>query len=87
MTPIFISEDVVDYGYSRQVGRNKEHLKLSVVDDIRDGNVISGIAFQMGNMYPKIAKGSPFNICYSLQENEYMGKVETQMMVRDLKLS
>ena len=48
---------------------------------------LSGIAFQMGKMYPKIAKGSPFNICYSLQENEYMGKVETQMMIRDLKIS
>ncbi|RXQ96493.1 single-stranded-DNA-specific exonuclease RecJ [Ancylomarina salipaludis] len=87
MTPIFISEEVVDYGYSRQVGKNKEHLKLSVVDDIRDGNVMSGIAFSMGKMYPKIAKGAPFNICYSLQENEYMGKVETQMMIRDLKIS
>ena len=87
MTPVFMSEDVVDYGYSRQVGKNKEHLKLSVVDDIRDANVKSGIAFQMGKMYPKIAKGSPFNICYSLQENEYMGKVETQMMIRDLKIS
>ena len=87
MTPIFISEEVVDYGYSRQVGKNKEHLKLSVVDDIRDGNVMSGIAFSMGKMYPKIAKGTPFNICYSLQENEYMGKVETQIMIRDLKIS
>jgi len=86
MTPVFTSEDVVDFGYSRQVGRNKEHLKLSVVDDIRNADVKSGIAFSMGKKYPKIAKGTPFNICYSLQENEYMGKVETQMMVRDLKI-
>jgi len=86
MTPVFTSEDVVDYGYSRQVGRNKEHLKLSVVDDIRNADVKSGIAFSMGKMYPKIAMGTTFDICYSLQENEYMGKVETQMMVRDLKL-
>jgi len=86
MTPIFTSEDVVDYGYSRQVGRNKEHLKLSVVDDIRNADVRNGIAFSMGKMYPKVAKGTPFSICYSLQENEYMGKVETQMMVRDLKV-
>ncbi len=87
MTPVFISEDVIDYGYSRQVGKNKEHLKLSVVDDIRDANVMSGIAFQMGKIYPKISNGAPFNICYSLQENEYMGKIETQIMVRDLKIS
>ncbi|WP_421918043.1 single-stranded-DNA-specific exonuclease RecJ [Marinifilum sp.] len=85
MTPVFISENVVDYGYSRPVGRNKEHLKLSVVDDIREGDVKGGIAFSMGNLYPKISSGSPFDVCYSLQENEYMGKVETQLMVRDIK--
>jgi len=85
MTPIFVSENVVDYGYSRTVGRNKEHLKLSVVDDIRESDVKSGIAFSMGKYYPKISNGVPFDVCYSVQENEYMGKVETQLMVRDIK--
>lgn len=85
MTPVFISEKVVDYGYSRPVGRNKEHLKLSVVDDIREGDVKGGIAFSMGKLYSKISSGSPFDVCYSVQENEYMGKVETQLMVRDIK--
>ncbi|WP_320019980.1 single-stranded-DNA-specific exonuclease RecJ [Labilibaculum manganireducens] len=85
MTPVFVSEQVLDYGYSRPVGRNKEHLKLSVVDDIREGDVKAGIAFSMGNLYPKISSGVPFDVCYSLQENEYMGKVETQLMVRDIK--
>lgn len=85
MTPVFVSENVVDYGYSRPVGRNKEHLKLSVVDDIREGDVKSGIAFSMGDLFPKISSGVPFNVCYSVQENEYMGKVETQLMVRDIK--
>jgi len=85
MTPVFISEKVVDYGYSRPVGRNKEHLKLSVVDDIREGDVKGGIAFSMGNLYPKISSGAQFDVCYSVQENEYMGKVETQLMVRDIK--
>lgn len=86
MTPVFMSESVVDYGYSRTVGREGEHLKLTVVDDIRKGDVKSGIAFSMGRFYDVISKGVPFDICYSLQENEYMGKVETQLMVRDIKL-
>ncbi len=87
MTPIFVSEQVVDYGYSRQVGRKKEHLKLSVVDDIREGNVRNGIGFSLGNFYPKICTGMPFDLCYSVQENEYMGKTELQLMIRDIKLS
>jgi single-stranded-DNA-specific exonuclease len=85
MTPVFISEKVVDYGYSRPVGRNKEHLKLSIVDDIREGDVKGGIAFSMGHLYSKISSGTTFDVCYSVQENEYMGKVETQLMVRDIK--
>ncbi|WP_372754278.1 single-stranded-DNA-specific exonuclease RecJ [Labilibaculum sp.] len=85
MTPVFVSERVLDYGYSRAVGRNKEHLKLSVVDDIREGDVKSGIAFSMGNLHDRISSGVPFDVCYSLQENDYMGKVETQLMVRDIK--
>lgn len=86
MPPVFVSEDVVDYGYSRTVGREGEHLKLSVVDDIRHGDVKNGIAFSMGKCYKEISKGISFDICYSLQENEFMGKKETQMLVRDLKL-
>ncbi len=85
MTPVFVSEQVVDYGYSRQVGRKKEHLKLSVVDDIREGNVRNGIGFSLGSFYPKICTGIPFDLCYSVQENEYMGKTELQLMIRDIK--
>ncbi len=86
MTPVFVSEQVVDYGYSRQVGKRKEHLKLSVVDDIRKGNVRNGIGFSFGKYYPQISNGTPFDLCYSLQENEYMGKTELQLMVRDIKI-
>ncbi len=84
-TPVFITENVVDYGYTRAVGKNGEHLKLVVTDDTHALTIKNGIAFGMGNLYKKIHDGKPFDICYTLQENDYMGKKEIQMLIRDIR--
>lgn len=83
--PVFVTENVTNFIGSKQVGRNNEHLKLVVVDDTRVCNDRSGIAFGMGEAFPRISKGEYFDICYTLQENEFMGKSDIQMMIRDLK--
>lgn len=80
-----MTENVTNFIGSRQVGRNNEHLKLVVVDDTRICNDRNGIAFGMGDMYPRISKGEYFDICYTLQENEFMGKSDIQMMIKDIK--
>lgn len=81
MQPVFTSKGVVDSGYSRVVG--EKHLKLSV----RQGNspVIDGIAFGMGEVYEKISGGQPFDICYSIEQNEWNGRVNLQLKIRDIK--
>lgn len=83
--PILCTRNVVDAGYSRPVGKNDEHLKLS----IRQGNgkSIDGIAFNYGNLYDSIKKGSPFSIVYSLQENTWNGNTKLQLMIKDIQLS
>ena len=83
--PVFMTENVTNFIGSKQVGRNNEHLKLVVVDDTRVCNDRSGIAFGMGEAFSRISKGEYFDICYTLQENEFMGKSDIQMMIRDLK--
>lgn len=82
--PVFVTENVINFIGSRRVGRNNEHLKLVVVDDTRVCNDRSGIGFGMGNLYDKINTGHFFDICYTLQENEFMGKNDIQMMLKDL---
>ncbi len=84
-TPVFITENIVDYGYSRAVGKNGEHLKLMVIDDTKTCIVRHGIAFGMGDLYKEVHSGKPFDICYTLQENEYMGKTEIQMLIKDIR--
>ena len=83
--PVFMTENVTNFMNSKQVGHHNEHLKLVVVDDTRAYKDRSGIAFNMGDLFPRINNGEFFDICYTLQENEFMGKSDIQMMIRDIK--
>ncbi len=84
MSPVFMSKNVKDTGYSKIVGATKEHLKLDVKDVNNDR--ISGIGFSFADYYPIVSK-SNFDICYAISENEYMGLSKLQLMVKDIKVS
>ncbi|MDD2381115.1 MAG: single-stranded-DNA-specific exonuclease RecJ, partial [Mariniphaga sp.] len=84
-TPVFVTEDVFDAGTSRLVGKNKEHLKLDLVEpDIHSG-IFPGIAFNQSDKFDLITAGLPFDVCYSITENEYRGKTNLQLFIRDIK--
>jgi single-stranded-DNA-specific exonuclease len=85
MSPVFVTENVYDAGDSRLVGNEKEHVKLSLIQE-DNPRVFQGIAFQMSNHYKGIQKGSPFSICYSLTENIFRGISSLQLRVRDIHL-
>jgi single-stranded-DNA-specific exonuclease len=82
MSPVFITENVRDAGYSKLVGNKKEHLRLDVVDNFN--NRLAGIAFNQAGSFNLIKRKS-FNICYSVEENEFKGKVSLQLIVKDIK--
>ena len=84
-TPVFITEDVFDAGTSRLVGRTKEHLKLDLVEPDVNSGIFAGIAFNQHDKYDLITSGSPFDVCYSITENEYRGKTNLQLFIRDIK--
>lgn len=85
MMPVFVTEDVFDAGTSRLVGKNKEHLKLDLVEPDVNSGIFPGIAFNQSDAYDLITSGSPFDICYSINENEYRGKTSLQLFIRDIK--
>lgn len=85
--PVFMTENVVNFIGTRRVGRNHEHLKLVVVDDTRVCKDRSGIGFNMGYLYDEVNSGKYFDICYSLQENEFMGKTDIQMILKDIRFN
>ncbi|NPA44751.1 MAG: single-stranded-DNA-specific exonuclease RecJ [Chlorobi bacterium] len=83
MSPVFYTKNLKDAGGTRQVGANKEHLKLDMVDE--NGVVMQGIAFSLApDCYKPIAKKEKFSICYSIDKNEFRGNVTLQLRVKDI---
>ena len=85
MNPVFISENVLDIGRSRLVGQNSDHIKLELVEPNSSSMKYSGIAFSLADKFPLVESGLPFDICYSLIENEFHGKTSIQLLVRDIR--
>jgi single-stranded-DNA-specific exonuclease len=84
LMPLFVTEDVIDYGTSRVVGKDNTHLKLDLIEANRSSLVFSGIAFSQGDKADIVKQGLPFDVCYAVTENEYRGKVYMQLNVRDM---
>ncbi|NQU53785.1 MAG: single-stranded-DNA-specific exonuclease RecJ [Bacteroidetes bacterium] len=85
MTPVFVTEDVFDAGTSRLVGKNQEHLKLDLVEPDVNSGIFAGIAFKQSEAYDLITSGLPFDVCYSITENDYRGKTNLQLFIKDIK--
>jgi single-stranded-DNA-specific exonuclease len=85
MKPVFVSKKVFDYGTSRLVGKDQEHLKLELVDSSSE-NVMNGIAFRMYEYNDHLKALNPLDICYTLEENVFNGNTSIQLMIRDIKI-
>ena len=84
--PVFCTYEVKDYGTSKLVGHNQEHIKLEIIDGKSGTSPIHGIAFGMARYYAHIKQMKPFNICYTVEENTYNGNSSLQLQVKDIKL-
>jgi len=82
--PVFCSFNVKDFGTSKLVGRELEHIKLEVIDDSSE-HIMQGIAFGMSRFNDHIKSMKPFDICYTLEENTYNGNTSIQLTVKDIR--
>lgn len=81
MRPIFVTRNVTDNGYSKVV--KEQHLRLVV----RQGNaVVTGIFFRGAHLFPVVQQG-PFDVVYTIDENEWNGTVSLQLKVIDIRPS
>jgi len=88
MSPFFITNNVIDTGYVKLVGKNgHEHLKFSVVHPDRTGSPLPAIAFNQGQHYQSMKEGRPFSICYHIDENNWLGNTTLQLRVKDIKFN
>jgi single-stranded-DNA-specific exonuclease len=85
MSPVFVSRNVFDTGSGRMVGSSGEHLKLDLCQESTGQKSFPAIAFSQANHFEYIKQGNPFDICYSLEMNEFRGARNLQLNVRDIK--
>ena len=83
--PLFCTRHVYDYGTSKVVGRQQEHIKLELVDS-RSSNVMNGIAFGQSAAARYIKSKRSFDIIYTIEENIYK-RSEVQLQIEDIKPS
>lgn len=81
--PIFCTHNVYDYGTSKVVGREQEHIKLELVDN-KSNNVMNGIAFGQSSHVRLIKSKHSFDICYTIEENTHK-RGEVQLQIEDIK--
>lgn len=82
-TPVFMSENLKDTGYGKCVGDDKSHLRITVTQNGITKLVCIG--FGLGKKLELITNRKPFKALYSVDENEWQGKVSLQLKLRDIK--
>lgn len=82
MRPVFITKKCVDFGYSKVL--KEAHLKLVLK---QDDTIMSGIGFNMADKFPLFANGTPVDIVYSVDENEWNGNKNLQLKIVDVRSS
>jgi single-stranded-DNA-specific exonuclease len=81
--PLFCTRQVYDYGTSRVVGRDQEHIKLELVDS-KSSDVMNGIAFGQSSQARYIKTKRAFDIVYHIEENSHK-RGEVQLQIEDIK--
>jgi single-stranded-DNA-specific exonuclease len=85
MSPLFLSRNVFDSGAGRMVGSSGEHLKLDLCQESTGTRTFPAIAFGQANHFEYIKAGNPFDVCYSVEINEFRGNRTLQLNIRDIK--
>ena len=83
--PHFCTRNVYDYGTSKVVGREQEHIKLELVDNKSDV-IMNGIAFGQSSQARYIKTKRSFNIVYTIEENTHK-RGEIQLHIEDIEPS
>ena len=81
--PVFSTLNVYDYGTSKVVGRDQEHIKLELVDS-KSPTVVNGIAFGQSESVRYIKSKRSFDIAYTIEENIFKRNA-VQLQIEDIR--
>ncbi len=83
MTPVFMSKEVTDTGYAKPIGKNDEHLKMFVKQ--KGSQPLNAVGFSLGSKINIVKNRKPFEMVYSIEENQWNGSVSLQLKARDIR--
>ena len=83
MSPVFMTSEVLDTGYGKCVGEDQTHLRVTLAQ--KGSTKIVGIGFGMGSDLPIVKSKTPFKVAYSIDENEWNGRVSLQLKLKGIK--
>ncbi len=84
MHPLFMSSGLRDNGYGKQVGADKSHLKLNIIDGANQ-KTYNAIGFGLGDKLQLIGNGKSFNAAFTLDENHWNGTTSLQLILKDIQ--
>ncbi len=82
MRPVFVAKNVMDTGYSKIV----KDLHIRFVIRQHD-KTFTGIGFNLADKFPILQTKKPFDLVFTLDENEWNGETNLQLKIIDLQLS
>ena len=82
MRPVFIARKCTDFGYSKIL--KEAHIKFVLR---QKETVMNGIAFNMHEKFSLLANQKEVDIVFSIDENEWQGNKNLQLMVIDIRPS
>jgi single-stranded-DNA-specific exonuclease len=80
MRPVFIARNVTDKGFSKIV--KEQHLRFVIT---QRGTTLTGIGFNLAGKHTVLENKKPFDILFTLDENEWNGNTTLQMKVIDIR--
>lgn len=80
LRPLFMTKNVCDTRWSKVV--KEQHVRFVV----KNQNItLTGIGFNLAEKFPIVASGKPFDILYTIDENEWNDEKNLQMKVIDIR--
>ena len=84
LSPVFMTSKVNDTGYGKCVGEDQTHLRLTLTQN-RSTKIVA-IGFGLAARLPIVKSKKNFKAVYSIDENQWNGRVNLQLKLKDLKL-
>ncbi len=82
MRPVFVTSNVTDTGYSKIV--KDQHIRFVVK---QNNSTFTGIGFNLADKFHILQSKKPFNLVYTIDENEWNGETNLQLKIIDVQLS